>query len=562
MRAGVACGRCHRANNVSISISRFKQTPEAIAKAILHGDPESLSADQLASLQTILPTAEDVEVVQGFDGPAASLGKAEQFFLSLAAVPRYAVRAKCMLTRANFDEKLVELSHSVEAVQQAAEQVRGSVTLRLVCEVTLAIGNYLNGGTAKGGAWGFKLDSLNKLLDTKSLDGKSTLLHYLARELDRQHGGVDPPELPPPLRLSAELSFVDAAARLRWKDECTEVSALSAGIEQVAAQVEMDKTGPFAESLGAFYTQASKQVSALVSKKDAADDACARIIAWFGEDKKANPEEVFSTLHNFMLSLEKARRYNVDCDEQELRRLKKEKELKLRTEKAASGEKAAQGEKVASRGKAAFGAESTQEKKLAKWRGGIGGTISGMRSGSMLPGGASDSELAAKLARRNVAGDDVGVGAGCFTCGGGASDGAKGTPPHDVTIDGAAGAALGGGGCMDSELMAKLARRMSKGDRTGGGEEDRSGGDLVDKIDKGMEAGTLLLERRFRSFGFGKRQQSLRQGVSPPGSKPSVPAWVLSRRNSLRRDSQAGVGASPALKKRNSQVGDRMSMAL
>ena len=49
----------------------------------------------------------------------------------------------------------------------------------------LAIGNYLNGGTNKGAAWGFKVDSLNKLIGTKTLDNKSTLLHYMARKVCR-----------------------------------------------------------------------------------------------------------------------------------------------------------------------------------------------------------------------------------------------------------------------------------------------------------------------------------------------------------------------------------------
>ena len=56
-----------------------------------------------------------------------------------------------------------------------------------MCEVTLAIGNYLNGGTGKGAAWGFRLDALNKLGGTKSQDGTSTLLHYIARYMDQTY---------------------------------------------------------------------------------------------------------------------------------------------------------------------------------------------------------------------------------------------------------------------------------------------------------------------------------------------------------------------------------------
>ena len=37
-----------------------------------------------------------------------------------------------------------------------------------VLEYALACGNYLNGVSNKGAAWGFKIDSLNKLKDIKS----------------------------------------------------------------------------------------------------------------------------------------------------------------------------------------------------------------------------------------------------------------------------------------------------------------------------------------------------------------------------------------------------------
>lgn len=41
---------------------------------------------------------------------------------------------------------------------------------------TLAIGNYVNGDSARGGAFGFKIDAISKAADIKSVDGKETLL--------------------------------------------------------------------------------------------------------------------------------------------------------------------------------------------------------------------------------------------------------------------------------------------------------------------------------------------------------------------------------------------------
>ena len=140
---------------------------------------------------------------QGYDGPRELLGKAEQFFLAIASVPRYTIRTKCLITRASYAERALELGGKIEDVAAAVKEVRTSKALKTVLQHALAIGNYLNGGTNKGAAWGFKIDSLNKLIGTKTLDGKSTLLHYLARKLAAQVCCHPTDEHPPTCLLSS-----------------------------------------------------------------------------------------------------------------------------------------------------------------------------------------------------------------------------------------------------------------------------------------------------------------------------------------------------------------------
>ena len=110
-------------------------------------------------------------------------------------------------------------------------QVRSSGALRVVMQQTLALGNYLNGGTNKGGAYGFRLDSLNKLGGTKTVDNKSTLLHYIARVLSA--GG--PREAPTALQLGKEMPHVEAAARIVWKEEVSEISSFGSSLAQASA---------------------------------------------------------------------------------------------------------------------------------------------------------------------------------------------------------------------------------------------------------------------------------------------------------------------------------------
>jgi hypothetical protein len=51
----------------------------------------------------------------------------------------------------------------------------------------LAIGNYLNGQNVKGGAWGFKLETIERLEEVKSSDNKMNGALYLIKQIWKQY---------------------------------------------------------------------------------------------------------------------------------------------------------------------------------------------------------------------------------------------------------------------------------------------------------------------------------------------------------------------------------------
>ena len=82
------------------------------------------------------------------------------------------------------DERLGDIRPHVENVLHACKELVSSKKLRKVLEVVLAFGNYMNRGN-RGNASGFRLTSLNKIVDTKSSMSKDmTLLHYLVKTLE------------------------------------------------------------------------------------------------------------------------------------------------------------------------------------------------------------------------------------------------------------------------------------------------------------------------------------------------------------------------------------------
>lgn len=72
------------------------------------------------------------------------------------------------------------------AVIEASKQVFRSRKFRDLLEVVLAFGNYMNRGE-RGNATGFKIASINKIMDTKSSsNSKINLLDYLVMLLDQK----------------------------------------------------------------------------------------------------------------------------------------------------------------------------------------------------------------------------------------------------------------------------------------------------------------------------------------------------------------------------------------
>ena len=162
--------------------------------------------------------------------------------------------------RAGFAGRTDDLQHKLEILGEATRDVRQSAALRQTLEYVLALGNHLNGGTSRGGAWGFRFDMLSKLGATKTADGKSTLLHYIdkllaardAAAVESAHGDGASDGL----RVVSELRSLDTASRLTWRDECAELDALSAGLRQCVTQAQGASSDGFGSGMSAFAAQA------------------------------------------------------------------------------------------------------------------------------------------------------------------------------------------------------------------------------------------------------------------------------------------------------------------
>jgi len=69
----------------------------------------------------------------------------------------------------------------------ALREIVDSTKLKEVLSIVLAVGNYVNAGTPRGGAYGFKLEALTKVRDFKSNKAGVSLLHYLGEFIEKHY---------------------------------------------------------------------------------------------------------------------------------------------------------------------------------------------------------------------------------------------------------------------------------------------------------------------------------------------------------------------------------------
>lgn len=101
------------------------------------------------------------------------------------------LRLKVMVFYHSYEEDCTLLIKSGKKLLSIIKFFMQSKTFRRWLEYILAYGNYMNGISARGGAYAFKLDTLNKLTETKSNDGSKSLLQYIIEAIGNNEKDFD-----------------------------------------------------------------------------------------------------------------------------------------------------------------------------------------------------------------------------------------------------------------------------------------------------------------------------------------------------------------------------------
>ncbi|CAO3598600.1 unnamed protein product [Absidia cylindrospora] len=322
----------NRANNIAIMLARIKLTYPEIRDAIWNIDDNRLTIDNLMAIRQYIPTKEEIEIIQEYDGDIDMLGNAERYFKAIMYIPRLADRIGSMIFRRKFHYELQEILPGLDTLQCAIDELRHSHRFKTVLKTILAIGNYLNGHTIRGNAYGFHLDALLKMRDTKAegegVSNLPTLLHYLVYFLSKTGQDV--------VNFKEEVTHLEAAAKLSPPALFASVNILSANLSQIRDELSMHQRkrmsmlqiDRFAESMEEFLIEAEPIVDNVKTMTRSIEDQLKELIMYYGEDPvKVKSEDFFSIIYTFSSSFEKAKSEIQEARERALRRQRQQQDL-------------------------------------------------------------------------------------------------------------------------------------------------------------------------------------------------------------------------------------------
>ncbi|XP_010559743.1 PREDICTED: formin-like protein 1 [Haliaeetus leucocephalus] len=274
----------NRAKNLAITLRKGGRSIQDICTAIETYDQQALSLDFLELLLRFLPTEYERTLIGKFEReqqPPEELSDEDQFMIRFSKIPRLAERMNVMIFLGNFNDTAQLLMPQLNAIIAASMSLKSSSKLRNILEIVLAFGNYMN-SSKRGAAYGFRLQSLDALLEMKSTDRKQTLLHYLVRVITEKY-----PEL---TGFHTELHFLDKAGTVSLDSVLQDVRSLQQGMELTRKEFMRQDDSPVLKD---FLKVNLEVMEKLQADSKTAKEAYESAVEYFGENPKTSPPTTF-----------------------------------------------------------------------------------------------------------------------------------------------------------------------------------------------------------------------------------------------------------------------------
>ncbi|XP_050236418.1 formin-like protein 8 [Mercurialis annua] len=325
-----------KSQNIAIVLKSLGISQRELLGALTEG--HGLNADTLERLMRVAPNKEEETQILEFDGDSRRLADAESFLYHLLkAVPSAFSRIDAMFFRLNYDSEITQCKDILETLESGCKELRNRGLFVKLLEAVLKAGNRMNAGTSRGNAQAFNLTSLKKLSDVKSIDGKSTLLHFIVEEVVRAEGkrcvinrnrsmnrsgsrsSINSDNstlneekekeymmlgLPMVGGLSAQFSSVKKAAQIDYDTFAGTQSGLTARAAEVREIASQCEEGGFAKEMKAFLETADEELNILKEEEKRVMELVRNTTEYYqtgaSKNKGAQPLQLFVLIKDFL----------------------------------------------------------------------------------------------------------------------------------------------------------------------------------------------------------------------------------------------------------------------
>ncbi|XP_071386577.1 LOW QUALITY PROTEIN: formin-like protein 1 [Centroberyx affinis] len=292
----------NKAKNLAITLRKGGMSPPDICTAIETYDQRTLTLDFLELLERFIPSDYEVKLLLNYEKegrPIEELSDEDQFMIRFGKIPRLSQRINTLTFMGNFPETVKRLQPQLNSLISASMSIKSSDKLKRILEIILAFGNYMN-SSKRGTAYGFRLQSLDLLLETKSTDRSQTLLHFITNIVQEKY-----PDL---VSFYSDLHFVDKAALVSLDGILHDIRSLERGMEMTKKEFLVQDDSPVLKD---FIKTNCDLLESLVKDSKTAQEAYGSVVEYFGENPKTTqPSMFFPTFVRFIKAYKKAEQDN------------------------------------------------------------------------------------------------------------------------------------------------------------------------------------------------------------------------------------------------------------
>lgn len=293
-----------RTRMINIVLNKLRFQPLDIVDWLEQYNLDKLSLDNCTLLLPLMPSDSEISEVAKYNGNPTDLATADQFVLIMAGLIGYKERVQALIFCYHYKDDFDLVQEEVNNFNEFFKFIKEDKTFRKWLEVILAFGNYINGGSFKGGAYGYKLDILGKLDDLKSKDNKTTFSDYLVKFAEEKMKSENLMEILKKLEILDKLHY--SSIQESSKAFTTEFKAVELLKKVITENKDQLQPEDGSENFLKFYPDAETKVKKINEMSTKIDEDFIKIQKMFAEDSKFTIDNFIEILEKFRKSLKGA----------------------------------------------------------------------------------------------------------------------------------------------------------------------------------------------------------------------------------------------------------------